>query len=160
MPDKWIDQLQKIKTDMQSKAEVSIIDEDVTGVQGNNSAPDNLFYSEFSEEVAVAFFDIFARFGKIYETNSRDAIDILIDNIEVKNDAVNIMPLDKSYGIFDSKLNIIEPSNDMSEEKLVTDLIALSPKSINIYCSEILSNKIKTLICKLFEKRVKFVNEL
>lgn len=84
MPDKWIDQLQKIKTDMQSKAEVSIIDEDVTGVQGNNSAPDNLFYSEFSEEVAVAFFDIFARFGKIYETNSRDAIDILIDNIEVQ----------------------------------------------------------------------------
>ena len=89
-----------------------------------------------------------------------ELIKFLIDNIEVKNDAVNIMPLDKSYGIFDSKFDIIEPSNDMSEEKLVTDLIALSPKSINIYCSEILSNKIKTLICKLFEKRVKFVNEL
>lgn len=88
-----------------------------------------------------------------------ELIKFLVDNIEVKNDVVNIMPLDKSYGIFDSKFDIIEPSQDMDEEKLVTDLIALSPKSINIYCSEILSSKIKTLICKLFEKRVKFVKE-
>ena len=87
-----------------------------------------------------------------------ELIKFLVDNIEVKNDVVNIMPLDTSYGIFDSKFDIIEPSKNMDEEKLVTDLIALSPKSINIYCSEILSNKIKTLICKLFEKRVKFMH--
>ena len=87
-----------------------------------------------------------------------ELIKFLVDNIEVKNDVVNIMPLEKSYGIFDSKFDIIEPSKNMDEEKLVTDLIALSPKSINIYCSEILSSKIKTLICKLFEKRVKFVH--
>ncbi len=88
-----------------------------------------------------------------------ELIKFLVDNIEVKNDVINIMPLDKSYGLFDAKFDIIEPLNDMDEEKLVTDLIALSPKSINIYCSEILSNQIKTLISKLFEKRVKFVKE-
>ncbi len=88
-----------------------------------------------------------------------ELIKFLVDNIEVKNDVINIMSVDKSYAIYDAKFDAIKCPNDMDEEKLVSTLIALSPKSINIYCSEILSSKIKTMICKLFEKRVKFVKQ-
>ena len=84
MAEEWREKLQQMKIGMQASAEVSIIDEDITGVKGTNSAPDNLFYSEFSEEDAETFFDIFSRFGKIYEANPREAIDTLVDNIEAQ----------------------------------------------------------------------------
>lgn len=49
--------------------EVTILDEDVTGVKSDNDGPDELFYSEFGEEEAKAFFDIFTIYKSSVETN-------------------------------------------------------------------------------------------
>lgn len=87
-----------------------------------------------------------------------ELIKFLVDNIEVKSDVINIMSSDDSYDIFDEKFDKIQQNNKVCEENLIGLLIAFCPKSINIYCSEALSNKNKNLICKLFEKRVKFVS--
>ncbi|MBQ2988574.1 MAG: hypothetical protein IJD59_05675 [Clostridia bacterium] len=68
--------------------EVSILDSDVTGIKGTYSAPDGVFYSEFSEEDAIAYHEIFANFAKLYELNSRIAISGLGDELYAQNNAV------------------------------------------------------------------------
>ena len=87
-----------------------------------------------------------------------ELIKFLVDNIEIKSDVVNIMSTKESYSVFDSKFDDILQSNDISDEKLVDMLISLCPKNINIYCSDKLSANLKNIICKLFEKRVRFVS--
>lgn len=87
-----------------------------------------------------------------------ELIKFLIDNLEVRSDVINIMKTDNSYGIFDSNFNQVDAMTKCkdSEEDFMAQIITMSPKNINIYCSDILPNKLKTLICKLFEKRVRF----
>ena len=87
-----------------------------------------------------------------------ELIKFLVDNIEIKSEVINIMSTKESYSLFDYKFDNLEQTNEMSDEKLVDTLIALCPKNINIYCSDKLSSGLKNLICKLFEKRVRFVS--
>lgn len=96
-----------------------------------------------------------------YET-FMELLKFLIDNIEIKNDVINIMSTNDSYDIFDSKFDKIKNEEilDNMDEQLVSNLIALCPKNINIYCSDKIPSNIKDIICKLFEKRVKFVSKI
>ena len=87
-----------------------------------------------------------------------ELIKFLVDNIEIKSDVINIMSTNDSYSLFDSKFDSVSNFDDMSDEKVVDTLIALCPKNINIYCSEKLSVNLKNLICRLFEKRVRFLS--
>ncbi|MBO5884208.1 MAG: hypothetical protein J6Q51_00255 [Clostridia bacterium] len=91
-----------------------------------------------------------------------ELIKFLIDNIEVKSDVINIMSTEDSYAVFDSNFDKINNENvDLNiEENILAQLITMCPKIINIYCSELLPNRLKTLICKLFEKRVKFISKI
>ena len=91
-----------------------------------------------------------------------ELIKFLIDNIEVKSDEINIMSADDSYAVFDDKFDKIANDNIElnKEECVVIQLISMSPKIINIYCSDLLPNKLKNLICRLFEKRVKFISKV
>lgn len=91
-----------------------------------------------------------------------ELIKFLIDNIEVKSDVLNIMSTEDSYELFDDNFDKITGDNALinKEENIVMQLITMSPKIINIYCSEILPNRLKTLICKLFEKRVNFISKI
>ncbi len=91
-----------------------------------------------------------------------ELIKFLVDNIEVKSDVINIMSFNDTYDVFDSKFDKID-SKEITEQndlKLVSILIALCPKNINIYCSEIMPNNLKNIICKLFEKRVRFISKI
>lgn len=91
-----------------------------------------------------------------------ELIKFLIDNIEVKSDVINIMSFEDSYAAFDNNFHIVKTENLLfnKEENIVTQLISMCPKNINIYCSEIIPAKLKKLICKLFEKRVKFISKI
>lgn len=95
-----------------------------------------------------------------YET-FLELVKFLVDNIETKSDVINIMSSDDTYDIYDFKFQKIEniENYDNKAENLLGALIALCPKNINIYCSEILPNNLKDLICKLFEKRVRFISK-
>ena len=91
-----------------------------------------------------------------------ELIKFLVDNIEVKSDVVNIMGYEDSYDIYDSKFDriVCKDGCDKKEESIVAQLITMCPKNINIYCSEILPNKLKVLLCRIFEKRVRFLSKI
>lgn len=91
-----------------------------------------------------------------------ELIKFLVDNIEIKKDVVNLVPTDKECEIFDSKFEEIKDLNKVGndEHSTISYLIELSPKNINIYSAEKLPYNLKTLICRLFEKRVRFVNNM
>lgn len=89
MADYKLGDLAELKEVLTQRAPVSIMDEDVTGVKGSNDAPDTLFYSEFSEEDAEAFFEIFTRFKDSYNINTRVAVESLEYNL---NQQIKAMP--------------------------------------------------------------------
>ena len=89
MADYKLSDLAELKEVLIQKAPVSIMDDDVTGVKGSNDAPDTLFYSEFSEEDAEAFFEIFTRFKDSYDINTRVAVETLEYNL---NQQIKAMP--------------------------------------------------------------------
>lgn len=91
-----------------------------------------------------------------------ELIKFLVDNIEYKSDVVNIVEQNKKYVITNSDFEEID-LNEQCEDKdksLISSLISLCPKNINIYCSDIMPNKVTKLICSLFEKRVKFLTRV
>ena len=88
-----------------------------------------------------------------------ELIKFLIDNIEIKNEVINIIPKQDKYEFCDSKFDAVI-TKEVTEEKLLDNLIELCPKNINIYGTEKVPEHIKDVISKLFEKRVKFLTEL
>ena len=91
-----------------------------------------------------------------------ELIKFLIDNLEIQSDVINIMQKDNSYAIYDSNFNLVNlyKSTSKNEGNIMAEIITMCPKNINIYCSDIMPNKLKDLICKLFEKRVKFISKI
>lgn len=71
-----------------SSDEVSILDTDVTGIKGSDDTPDGVFYTEFSEEEAVAYHKIFSNFVELYGINTRIAVSGLVDDLNLQNAAV------------------------------------------------------------------------
>ena len=91
-----------------------------------------------------------------------ELIKFLIDNIEYKSDVVNIVEQNNKYVITDSEFEEIDTLEEYenNDKNLISSLISLSPKNINIYCSDMLSNRVTKLICCLFEKRVRFLTKV
>ena len=74
--------LAQYKERLSKPVPASIMDKEVTGVQGSSVAPDTLFYTEFEEADAEAYFDIFAKFGESFPMNSNMAIHTLEYNLK------------------------------------------------------------------------------
>ncbi len=72
----------------ESVDDVSILGEDVTGLKGTNEAPDEVFYSEFSEDEAKGYNIIFRKFMEVYKLNSRIAIGSLEDELIQQNNMI------------------------------------------------------------------------
>lgn len=91
-----------------------------------------------------------------------ELIKFLVDNIEYKSEVVNIVEQNKKYVITDSDFEEIDLNCqcDDDDKNLISSLISLCPKNINIYCSDIIPNKLTKLICCLFEKRVRFLTRV
>ena len=91
-----------------------------------------------------------------------ELIKFLVDNIEFRCDVVNIVGQDNGYIITNSDFEEIDFNEqyENNDKNLISSLISLCPKNINIYCSDMLSNQVTKLICCLFEKRVKFLTKV
>lgn len=129
MADYKISDLAELKEVLIKKAPVSIMDEDVTGVKGSNDAPDTLFYSEFSEEDAEAYFEIFTRFKDSYEINTRVAIESLEYNL---NQQIKAMPRNVSsieIILFASRCIKDLIKSDTKVYKVIKNIIAKQLKS-------------------------------
>lgn len=92
-----------------------------------------------------------------------DLLKFLIENIEISRGIVNVIKKDNAYVICDEKFNEINTHEEGicllrtaedCEIDLITSLIALSPKKINVYCNEYENSPALTLISQIFENRV------
>ncbi len=93
-----------------------------------------------------------------------DLLKFLIDNIEISRGLVNVVKEEERYKLCDENFNEISKSDcplsgleeidDGGEINLITSLIALSPKKINVYCNAFENSPTLTLISQIFENRI------
>jgi hypothetical protein len=94
-----------------------------------------------------------------------DLLKFLIENIEISSGLVNVIKSDDGYKLCDEQFNEIDSENETlchlnvendngNEIGIITSLIALSPKKINVYCNEYENSPTLTLISQIFENRV------
>ena len=96
-----------------------------------------------------------------------DLLKFLIDNIEISRGTINVVKEGNEFKLCDESFNEIQPEQcplanleqESGEVGLVTSLIALSPKKINVYCSPFENNCALTLISQIFENRVSILPE-
>ncbi len=93
--------------------------------------------------------------NKDYLLNSDTLLDLLkflIDNIDISQQEIDVVEEEGGYRIFAESDD--ESMEGLSEERLVSSLIDMSPQKINLYCKK--ENPATELLQKIFEKRVNF----
>ncbi len=80
-----------------------------------------------------------------------DLLKFLIDNLEVCEDEINVFEEDNGYHISPNNQDI--PNETLSQEGLISSLIELSPKKINLFCRNDNDNT-AGFLSKIFEERI------
>jgi len=85
-----------------------------------------------------------------------DLLKFLIENIEISTGCINVVKENDCYKICDENFNEIEQEQDKenNEAFLITSIINLSPKRINIYCDDTENSSALTLLSQIFVNRV------
>jgi hypothetical protein len=100
-----------------------------------------------------------------------ELLKFLIDNIEISTGLINVVKKEENFLLCDEKFNLIDLETEglcslkrieegNSEIDLITSLIALSPRKINIYCSQYENDSTLTLISQIFGTRVAILPNL
>ena len=104
--------------------------------------------------------------NKTYLSSSETLVELLrflVDNLELKNDTINITQKNGKVLFYDINFNLLK-QNDISEKDIdstiISSLIALAPKSVNIYASGTFNNNLIKLLKQIFDKRINFMNVL
>jgi hypothetical protein len=80
-----------------------------------------------------------------------DLLKFLIDNLEVCEDEINVFEDENGYYIKAENLEDC-PCKNLSKEGLVSSLIELSPKKINLFCHS--DDNTANFLSKIFEERI------
>lgn len=86
-----------------------------------------------------------------------DLLKFLIENIEISTGCVNVVKENDYFKICDENFNEIEQDNEINQNNeafLITSIINLSPKRINIYCDDSENSSALTLLSQVFANRV------
>lgn len=88
-----------------------------------------------------------------------DLLKFLVDNLEICYDEVNIVQESNKFVILDHSYREVEENfSDFRESDediyLITSLIALCPKTINVYCDSYTNSSALTLISQIFDSRL------
>ncbi len=90
-----------------------------------------------------------------------ELLKFLVDNLELKCEAVNLMQKDNKLLFYDTNFNLLG-QNDISEKDIdstiISSLIALAPRNVNIYCADSFNNNLVHLLKQIFDKRINFLN--
>ena len=79
----------------------------------------------------------------------------LINSIQPKTRVVNLKSDLKKFLLFDEKNNLVTSRVDLSDEMgLITNLVLLAPKNINIHCIDKVSEKTFKTLYYLFDKKI------
>ena len=90
-----------------------------------------------------------------------ELLKFLVDNLELKCEAINLMQKDNKLLFYDTNFNLLG-QNDISEKDIdstiISSLIELAPKCVNIYCATSFNSNLVTLLKQIFDKRINFLN--
>lgn len=79
----------------------------------------------------------------------------LISSIQPKTNVINLKSDVSKFLFFDEKNNLVACRVDLSDEMgLITNLVLLAPKNINIHCTSQVSNKTFKTLYYLFDKKI------
>ena len=81
-----------------------------------------------------------------------DLLKFLVDNLEITHDTINVYFENNTYKILDAKNRNLQVTQD---EDIVSSIIGLSPRQINIY-GEIDKDEKVCLLEQIYAKRVHF----
>ena len=102
--------------------------------------------------------------NKAYLSSNETLVELLkflVDNLELKNDTINLMKEKDKIIFYDTNFN--ELGQNLLTDKdidstIISKLIALAPKYVNIYCGENFNSNLTRLLKQIFDKRINFVN--
>ncbi|MBO7528029.1 MAG: hypothetical protein J6T74_09125 [Clostridia bacterium] len=90
-----------------------------------------------------------------------ELLKFLVDNLELKNETINLMKEKDSIIFYDTNFNKL-CQNQIGEKdidsSIISSLISLAPKYVNIYCGENFNSNLTKLLKQIFDKRINFVN--
>lgn len=89
-----------------------------------------------------------------------ELLKFLVDNLEIKNDTINVLKEGNMVSFYDINLNLIKQLNfDETDidSTIISMLIALAPKYVNIYSSEDFNSRLIKLLKQIFDKRINFL---
>lgn len=102
--------------------------------------------------------------NKAYLSSNETLVELLkflVDNLEMKNETVNLMQEEERVLFYDSDFNLLK-ENSLKEKDIdstiISNLIALAPKYVNIYSGENFNNNLIKLLKQIFDKRINFLN--
>ena len=75
----------------------------------------------------------------------------MIDNLEVSESEITIFEKENGFKVL-AKENVEVNSDSLSKEGLISTLIELSPKKINLYCEE--ETPLVSFLSKIFDDRI------
>ena len=104
--------------------------------------------------------------NKAYLSSNETLVELLrflVDNLELKNDTINLTQKNGKVMFYDINFNLLKAS-DINEKDIdstiISSLIALAPKSVNIYASGTFNCNLIKLLKQIFDKRINFLNVL
>ncbi len=101
--------------------------------------------------------------NKAYLSSNETLVELLkflVSNLELKNDTINLMQNDGKVCFYDTNFKLIK-QNSITEKDIdstiISSLIALAPKYVNIYCGDDFNRNLINLLKQIFDKRINFL---
>lgn len=101
--------------------------------------------------------------ANVYISNSNNFLELLkflVNNLDSSVPLINVYFKDNKFIVYDNKNRPIKLKDveETNEANLISQLIELSPKVINLYCSKNLSTSTFKVIYYLFDKKINLIN--
>ena len=122
----WNEQYARILEQMKKNSVTNTV---ITGADAKNDEPDCLFYTNFSRESAVAFYEVFENFKEYYRSNPSIAVERLKSNLKIQIEAMgDICPIEVI--LYASRIIRDQLNNRPIKQALVTTIQQYIPGSL------------------------------
>lgn len=122
----WNEQYARILEQMKKNSVTNTV---ITGADAKNDEPDCLFYTNFSRESAVAFYEVFENFKEYYRSNPSIAVERLKSNLKIQIEAMgDICPIE--VVLYASRIIRDQLNNRPIKQALVTTIQQYIPGNL------------------------------
>ena len=122
----WNEQYARILEQMKKNSVTNTV---ITGADAKNDEPDCLFYTNFSRESAVAFYEVFENFKEYYRSNPSIAVERLKSNLKIQVEAMgDICPIEVI--LYASRIIRDQLNNRPIKQALVTTIQQYIPGNL------------------------------